>query len=297
MKDFAPLLHAMRPRQWTKNAVVAAAFFFAAGDPTLHVGGAMAWQTILAVLLFCLLSSGVYLINDVRDAPSDRQHPVKRFRPVASGALSPGMALAAATVLLLLGLGGAFALAREYGKVAAGYVALQLAYSLALKHISLLDVFIIAAGFVLRAIAGAAAIAVPVSPWLLLCAFLLALFLALCKRRHELVAMREEAHTSRPTLEKYDEKLLDQLIAIVSAATIVSYALYTLWPETVHKFNTQKLGLTIPFVIFGIFRYLDLVYRHRKGEQPEQILLTDFPLLANLVLYGASVLAILLGPY
>jgi 4-hydroxybenzoate polyprenyltransferase len=196
--------------------------------------------------------------------------------------------------LLLFGLAGAWMIGRELFAVVAGYLALQMVYTYGLKAVVFLDLFIIAAGFVLRALAGAVAIHVTISPWLLLCTLLLALFLALCKRRHEKVVLNDIEGQTRPSLRQYDERLPDQLIAIVGAATVVCYALYTLWPDTVAKFGTHRLGFTIPFVLFGIFRYLDLVYRHEEGGRPEQTLLTDPPLLVNIALYGATVVALLL---
>lgn len=287
-------LRALRPKQWTKNAVVLAAFLFALGDRQQHIGLSSFWIALQAMAVFCLVSSGVYLLNDVKDIPYDRAHPTKRLRPVAAGEITVGVALAMSAGLLAGGLGWAAWLSRPLLAVAAGYVLLQVVYTFGLKKVALVDLFVIAAGFVLRALAGAVVLRVAISPWLLLCALLLALFLALCKRRHEKVVLNDVTGETRPALEHYDERLLDQLIAIVSAATVVSYALYTLWPDTVQKFGTARLGLTIPFVLFGIFRYLDLVYRHEKGGQPELILLTDIPLLADLALYGLSVLLILL---
>jgi 4-hydroxybenzoate polyprenyltransferase len=178
--------------------------------------------------------------------------------------------------------------------VLAGYVMLQLVYTAWLKRIPLVDIMFIAAGFVMRAVTGALAVSVPISPWLLLCTFLLALFLALCKRRHEKNLLENgSADKHRAVLEKYDPQLMDQLITIVAACTILAYSIYTLLPETVQKFGTHALGITIPLVIFGIFRYLDLVYRHGKGGQPEKILLTDLPLLASIALFGLTVLTVI----
>jgi len=200
-----------------------------------------------------------------------------------------------AALLAAAALTGAFFLSRQYLWAMAAYIAVQLLYTFLLKQIALVDVMVIAGGFVLRAIAGAVVLpgAEP-SPWLLICTFLLALFLGLCKRRHEKLSLEPDANAEqRPSLQGYDERLLDQLIAVTSGATIVSYAIYTFWPETVSKFGTHALGFTVPFVVFGIFRYLDLVYRHDKGDRPEKILLTDVPLLVSIGLYGLSVLAIL----
>ena len=287
------LFQALRPKQWTKNAVVFAAFFFALGDHNQQVGLAAFWTAVQATLLFCVVSSGIYLINDVRDAPWDRLHPTKKFRPIAAGELAPGTALMTSALLLSAGMAGAWFMSHRFAGVLLSYIVLQIVYTLVLKQVVLLDLFVIAAGFVLRAMAGAVAVNVTISPWLLLCAMLLALFLALCKRRHEKVVVGDTTGATRENLGRYDERLLDQLIAVVSAATLVSYALYTLWPDTVQKFGNARLAFTIPFVIFGLFRYLDLVYRHDKGGHPEQILLTDAPLLVDLLLYGATVFVLL----
>lgn len=288
------LLLALRPKQWTKNLLVPASLVFALGDRHQHLGLSVGWATLQAVLLFCAVSSGIYLLNDLRDVRLDREHPIKRKRPIAAGELSIGAALVAALILLAGGLSGGFALRPALGWVLSGYVVMQIAYTFGLKRVALVDIFVIAAGFVLRALAGAVAIDVPISPWLLLCTLLLALFLALCKRRHEKVVLQDLGASTRESMAGYHAKLLDQLIAVVSAATIVTYSIYTLWPETVEKFGTSMLGFTIPFVLFGLFRYLDLVYRHEKGDRPEQILLTDLPLLIDLALYAVTAGAVLL---
>lgn len=288
-------LRALRVKQWTKNAVVLAAFLFGLGDRQQKISWGSGWIALQAALLFSLASSAVYLINDIRDLPLDRRHPKKRLRPLAAGEITVGAAWSMAAVLLMVSGIGSWAISRNFFWVVMGYVAMQIVYSWALKRVVLLDIFVIAFGFVLRALAGAVAVNVAISPWLLLCALLLALFLALCKRRHEKIMLEDLALETRESLAHYHPDVLDQLIAVVSSATLVCYALYTLWPETVQKFGTHRLGLTIPFVIFGLFRYLDLVYRHEKGDRPEQILLTDGPLLINLVLYGITVLIILAG--
>jgi 4-hydroxybenzoate polyprenyltransferase len=213
---------------------------------------------------------------------------------VASGRISKREAGLLSLVLMAGSVAGAFFLSRPYLYSMSAYIAVQVFYTFLLKRIALVDVMVIAGGFVLRAIAGS--FVVPgsePSPWLLICTFLLALFLGLCKRRHEKLSVGEEETGQRASLGQYDERLLDQLIAVTSGATIVSYAIYTFWPETVEKFGTQALGFTVPFVVFGIFRYLDLVYRHDKGDRPEKILLTDLPLLVSIGLYGLTVLAIL----
>ncbi len=291
--NLSVLWRSLRPKQWTKNGIVLAALLFALGDPSQHTGQDAVVRAALAMILFCLASSGIYLLNDVRDVELDRLHPTKRLRPIAAGELAVPLARGLALVLLAAALGGATLLGRGFLQVLAGYVALQFAYTYGLKRVALLDIFIIAAGFVLRALAGAVAIPVTISPWLLVCTLLLALFLALCKRRHELVVVADAGGETRPALRHYDQRLLDQLIAITGGATLVCYCLYTLSPDTVQKFGTNRLGLTIPFVAFGLFRYLDLVYRHEKGGRPEQILLTDAPLLVDILLFGLTAAAVL----
>jgi len=284
------LVRALRPRQWTKNIVVLAAFFFALGDKQQHLSPLMFGWALLAAALFCVTSSAVYIFNDIIDRQRDQAHPVKRLRPIASGAIPVATAWAVAFILLGIGTGGAWLVTPEFVLIVGIYVALQIAYTLWLKHVALVDVFVIAAGFVLRAIAGGFAVNVTLSSWLLICTFLMALFLALCKRRHEKRLMEETRQfNARPSLNDSDERLFDQLIAIMAGAVIIAYAVYTQWPDTVAKFQTTNLSFTIPFVIFGIFRYLDLVYRQAKGDQPEYILLTDIPLILDVLLFGVCV--------
>lgn len=280
-----------------KNGVVAAAYFFAWGDSSqaAHMQG---WWPLaaeaLAVACFCCVSSGVYLVNDVHDIQADRAHPLKRLRPLASGAIGVAPALAVAAGLLLAGLASSLALPLAFTGALGGYVLMQVVYTFALKRLPYVDVFVIATGFVLRAIAGATALTVRISPWLLLCTFLLALFLALCKRRHEKVLLEDGGGQHREALAGYDRYLLDMQIGITSSATLVCYAIYTLSSETVQRFGTSRLGLTIPFVVFGIFRYLDLVYRHDEGGRPEKVMLTDKILIVTVLCYGATALAVFL---
>lgn len=292
MMSLRLLARLLRVKQWTKNAVVFAAFVFALGDRNQNLAAWELWKVCLAALAFSLVSSAVYIFNDLRDAPQDRLHPVKKHRPIASGEAKPGVAFGVAAVLLAVGLGGAGRLSMDLLMVVGGYLVLQIAYTLWLKRIALVDVIVISMGFVLRALAGAVVIRVVISPWLLLCAMLLALFLGLCKRRHEKVNLSGQG--TREALGGYDERLLDLLISMTGSAALVCYSIYTLWPETVAKFGTPWLSATIPFVVFGLFRYMDLVYRQEKGDRPEQILLTDLPLMADVALYGAVVLGILL---
>ncbi len=281
------LVVSARPRQWVKNGALLAPLVFSRnGDRLASVA-----RELAAVLLFCALASAVYLFNDLLDRERDRLHPEKRLRPIAAGDLSVSIAAGAAGVLAAGGVAGGFLLAPPFGWAAAAYLVLQTAYSLWLKHWVLVDVFAIAAGFVLRVVAGALAIAVPISDWLYLCTLLLALFLALAKRRAELSTLEGDAASHRKNLALYSVPLLDQLITIVSACTVLAYALYTLAPETVQKFHTHALGLTVPCVIFGLFRYLFLIHRRGAGGSPEKVLLGDGPLLADVSLFLAIVVA------
>ena len=287
-------LRLMRPEQWTKNGLVLAAFFFAYWDPQQHLReqGLRPYAfSAAAAVLFCLVSSGTYALNDWRDRVADRLHPVKRLRPIASGEISSKTAQAMAVGLLAAGILGSL-FSPQLCVVISAYVAIQLLYTFRLKHVPLVDVFVIAAGFVLRAVAGAAVLAARISPWLLLCTFLLALFLALCKRRQEKMTRHESEQ--RRSVRAYSTQMLDSLISITAAATIVSYSLYTLSSETVARFGTPLLGLTIPLVIFGVFRYLYLVYTARAGERPEQVLLTDKAIIATIILYGLVVAGVFL---
>ncbi|MGD9781702.1 MAG: decaprenyl-phosphate phosphoribosyltransferase [Kiritimatiellia bacterium] len=292
MKTLRTLARLLRVKQWTKNAVVFAAFVFALGDQQQDLAAREWWKVCLAALAFSLVSSAVYVLNDLHDAPQDRLHPIKKNRPIAAGEAGPVLALGLAAALLAAGLGGAWRLGGGLLAVLGSYLALQIVYTLWLKRIALVDVIVISMGFVLRALAGAVAIHVRISPWLLVCAMLLALFLGLCKRRHEKVNLAGQG--TRAALDGYDERLLDLLVTMTGTAALVCYSIYTLWPETIAKFGTPWLGATIPFVVFGLFRYMDLVYRQDKGDRPEHILLTDLPLMADVALYGATVLGILL---
>lgn len=293
MRDWLKLI---RVNQWTKNAVVLAAMVFAAGEKGLAqvMTPANIGLVLAAFVSFCLAASGIYVINDLFDAESDRCHPVKKSRPLAAGRIRPGPAAVAGIVLVALALLLARIVSIPLAGVVVAYTSLQVFYTLLLKRFALVDVVVIASGFVLRAVAGAVVISVVISPWLLLCAFLLALFLALCKRRHEKRLMSDGGAESRASLDRYDERLLDQLIAVVAGATIVCYSIYTLWPDTVHKFGSAAMGLTIPFVVYGVFRYMELVYRREEGGRPEHVLLTDGPLLVDLVLYALAVVAVFL---
>jgi 4-hydroxybenzoate polyprenyltransferase len=283
------LLVSLRPHQWTKNLlVVPAALVFSKHlfetDAVLRV--------CLALVVFCALSGAVYLVNDLADLERDRLHPRKRLRPLASGALSVPAARVAAAVLFVAGLGGSLALGSPFAAAALAYVVLNLAYSFGLKNVVILDVLAVSLGFVLRAVAGALAIDVHFSSWLLVCTILLALFLSLAKRRHELVLLDDAARDHRQILAEYSPYLLDQMIAVVTASCLTAYAFYTLAPETVEKYQTERLALTIPFVLYGIFRYLYLVHRREEGGSPTDVLLTDRPLLVAGLLWAVTVIII-----
>jgi 4-hydroxybenzoate polyprenyltransferase len=237
----------------------------------------------------------MYLFNDVVDRDKDRVHPRKRERPVAAGRLSPRAAVAAGVVLLAAALVAAALLSHGLLLVAVGYITLLTAYSLGLKHVVIVDVIVVACGFVLRAVAGAVAVDVEISGWLLICTVQIALFLALGKRRHEYLTLDGEAARHRPILAEYSAALLDQMIAVVTASTVTAYALYTMSPETVAKFHTHWLPVTLPFVLYGIFRYLYLLYRKELGGNPSEVVLNDRPLLVNALCWIAAVLVILYG--
>ncbi len=283
------LLISLRPGQWTKNLFVFAALVFAErlGDIESVL------KAVIAFFVFCALSSTVYLVNDVLDREQDRRHPLKARRPIASGELSPTLALAAAAVVGIAAMIAASALGWQFFQTAAAYVVLLIAYSAFLKHIVILDVLTIAAGFTLRAAAGAAAIAVPMSHWLLVCTTLLALFIALSKRRHELTLLTDTAIDHRPILSDYTPYLLDQMISVVTASTLIAYVFYTISPETTAKFGTDLLSLTIPFPLYGIFRYLFLVHLRDKGGSPAELVVNDRPLLLCVGLWALSVIVII----
>lgn len=286
------LFLSLRPRQWTKNLLVYMALLFTVNlywdfaNPSQLLG--LLGTTTAAFAIFCLLSGGHYVINDLVDMARDRVHPEKRRRPIAAGWVPPQVAGLTAGVLIVLALGLSTWLEPVFGLVGLAYLALSLAYDLWLKHIVLIDVLVLAGGYLARAIAGAVVILVPVSPWLYVCTLLLALFVGLCKRRAELVlveAANPGGH-SRPVLSGYTTHLLDQLIAIVTATTIMAYTLYTFTAPNLPP--NHAMMLTIPFALYGIFRYLYLVYGRNLGERPEEVLLTDPPLLASIFLWGTS---------
>ena len=291
MRLVLALLASLRPRQWVKNLFVFAGVIFSQQLLTPRV-----WPALAAFAIFCGLSGAIYLFNDVADADRDRLHESKRLRPVASGALPLGAAVGFGVLLLAGCLAAAFRLSPAFGLVALAYGALLTAYSVWLKHLVILDVLTVAAGFVLRAVAGAVAVDVEISGWLLICTILIALFLALGKRRHEYRSLTGDGAAHRPILAEYSEGFLDQMISVVTASTVTTYALYTMSPETVAKFHTRLLPLTLPFVLYGIFRYLYLLYRRDLGGNPSDLLVTDRGLLLDALLWMLATLAIIYGP-
>jgi 4-hydroxybenzoate polyprenyltransferase len=287
------LLISLRPDQWTKNLLVFAGLLF--GQRLFD--GASVERAIGAFAVFCALSGVVYLVNDIADRDTDRQHPLKSRRPIASGAISVGLAAGVAAILGAGALAGAMMISGRFTAVAIAYVTLQILYSAVLKHLVILDVLTIAIGFVLRAVAGAVAVDVEISHWLLVCTIFLALFIALAKRRHELVLLADGAVSHRRILGEYSPYLLDQMISVVTATTLVAYVFYTISPETEQKFGTRWLGLTIPFPLYGIFRYLYLVHRREGGGSPAELLITDLPLLLCVALWGVAVMLLIYKPF
>jgi len=282
------ILVSLRPHQWTKNLLV-----FAALALSKHLFEVEAFlRALLAFGIFCGLSGAVYVLNDLTDLARDRLHPRKRNRPLASGALTPATARHVAWSLGLVCLGLSWLLGRDFALVALLYLLLNVAYSARLKEIVILDVLSISLGFLLRAVAGALAISVQFSEWLIVCTMFLALFLALSKRRHELTSLEGAAFGHRPILAEYSPYLLDQMISVVTASCLMAYAFYTLAPDTVEKYRTDRLAWTIPFVLYGIFRYLYLVHQKEQGGSPTDILLTDRPLLVDVALWALSIVLV-----
>ncbi len=279
----------MRPKQWVKNGALFAPLLFSQNlfNPSLFL------KTLEAFGLFCLLAGSVYIINDLKDLKEDRLHPVKQTRPLASGKVKPILAGIFALVALAVSLIGGLEISSLFFYTLVAYLLLQTAYTFYLKHQVILDIFSIAAGFVLRVVAGGLAIKVQLSPWLFICTTLLSLFLAMAKRRHELVLLREDAAEHRQILKEYSPYLLDQMMGVVTATTVMSYALYTISEETVAKFHTTNLIFTLPFVLYGIFRYLYLVHQKIEGGRPEEILLTDRPLLFTVLCWSVTVFVVL----
>ena len=290
------LIRSARPRQWTKSLAVFLPLFFSVNEAwtldepqtALELGA----RAIGAAVVFCLVSSAIYLINDLADRERDRAHPAKRNRPIASGALSPQLASVSAVILALAGLASAFALGLQLGIVITIYILVQAAYSARLKNVALLDVFSVASGFVLRVLGGAVVIGVPISPWLYICAGLGSLFIALAKRRSELARAGDAAGDQRGILGAYTVGMLDQMIGIVATSAVVSYALYTFTADNLP--DNHAMTLTLPFVLYGVFRYIYLVHTRDIAESPEEILIGDLPMILAVILWLATGAAILL---
>lgn len=286
MHKIALYIACLRPWQWTKNLVVVAALIFSRNFFRFE----LTLRSIEALLIFCLLSGSIYVFNDLIDLEQDRAHPAKRNRPIASGRVSRAGALVLGLVCAAAGLALAGLLGSAFFTVCVAYIAVSIAYSAGLKHMVVLDVLMISVGFVLRAMAGVEVLKdiepnVIMSPWLLVCTLFLALFLGFNKRRHELDLLADDAGRHRRTLDEYSKEFLDAMIAVVTAATVIAYAIYTIWPATVEKFRTNALIYTIPFVVFGLFRYMYLVIMKNKGGSPSEVLVSDLPLVIDIILW------------
>ena len=288
------LLQAMRPAQWVKNLIIFGVLIF-----SLNLfNGILLLRTVLAFFLFCILSGAVYIINDYVDLENDRHHPTKCRRPLASGAVPPRFAFRSALVLSIIGLTGSFLLGAGFGVVALAYFTLVVLYTFYLKHVVIVDVFAIALGFVIRALAGGVVIYREISAWFLICILFLSLFLALAKRRHELLLLDNEAWRHRKSLAEYSSYFLDQMIAIVTTSTVISYAMFTVSSESLEyqRFQTHNLIYTVPFVLYGVFRYLYLAYHKQQGGSPNRALLTDKALMLDIFLWFVACSLILYRP-
>lgn len=285
----ADLIRLARPNQWVKNWVLLAALIFAGTiRDTTRLGLALA-----AVVIYCVLSSAVYTLNDLVDRTFDQQHPLKKDRPIASERVKPTQAIIMILLLLAVGLVGAWYINFQFLIVAVVFVALNVAYTFSLKDVVIIDVVVLALSFVIRAYAGAVAISVPASKWLLITTFMLALFLGFGKRRHELMLLESTAGSHRKSLSSYSPYLLDQIIGVTTASVLVVYMLYTFSDEVSTKLGTENLYLTIPFVVYGIFRYLYLIHKRDEGGSPTRVMFADKPILVTVVLWFLAVIFIL----
>lgn len=283
------LFKTMRPKQWTKNGFVFLGLIFS--DDRLFFSPVPFAKTMLAFVIFCFLSSTIYLINDIADIEKDRQHPRKRHRPLPAGQIKIWQAALLAGLIMVTCIPAAFLLNPAFGAIATAYLATMMAYSFVLKNMVIIDVFVVATGFVLRAMAGPLVLNIRISPWLYVMTILLALFLALNKRRHELVLLNDSAINHRKILQEYSPRLLDQMIAVVTSSSIMAYCLYTFTAPNLPA--DHSMMLTIPFWLYGIFRYLYLVHQKNQGGTPDEILVKDLPILVDVVLWGFTVLFIL----
>jgi 4-hydroxybenzoate polyprenyltransferase len=291
-RRFLAWVASLRPHQWVKNSLVFSGLIFSGS----LVRKEAVWISLTAFLIFCLGSSGVYLLNDLRDLEADRRHPVKRLRPLAAGTITRTAASVSLIILLVSSITVALLLHQSFGLVFSLYLLLSIAYSLGLKQIVILDVMVVASGFVLRAVAGAIVIGVQASHWLILCTLMLALLVAFGKRRQELILLNNDAPNHRAILGAYTTQLLDLMMAITSAASVITYSLYTMASETVARVGSRNLILTVPFVLYGVFRYLYLVHRREGKEDPARLFVTDLPMLVNALLWVIAVCFIIYGP-
>ncbi len=291
-QNFKGLLVEMRPQEWAKNLLVFSGVIFSKSLTDPH----NILLSLLGFAVFCAASSAIYLFNDLCDIRADREHPVKCLRPLASGSLNINVARAGLAALFAIAAMGSLALSHAFAVIIAIYLAASLAYSLKLKHVVILDVVIIAAGFVLRAISGAVLIDVEVSEWLILCTSMVALLVGFGKRRHELALLQGAAGNHRSSLNDYSIEFLDSIMAICSGAALITYALYTRADETVARVGSHGMLITIPFVVYGIFRYLFLIHRRGEGGDPVQILFRDRATLLNLALWILTVAAVIYFP-
>lgn len=282
-------IYALRPQQWIKNFFVLLPLVFSQSLIQIASVG----TSILAFTLFCMASSSVYTLNDLIDLEKDRVHPTKKLRPLASGKISAKILVAIGLILAISSIYIAFKLNAIFGFTILSYLAMNLIYSLALKEMVIVDVMCIAFFFLLRVIAGAVVIQVEVSHWLLICTATLALFLGFNKRRHELSLLGARAHTHRAILEAYSKYFIDQMIAVITASTVIFYTLYTVDPITVSRFNTKNLLFTIPFVYYGIFRYLYLIHKRGQGGDPTRIILKDHKMIINLGFWLLTIITVI----
>jgi len=292
MKTTLSLIQSLRPHQWIKNGFILI--------PLVFAQRVFDWPSVLlslqAVASFCIMSGAIYLINDLSDLDADRRHPTKRHRPLASGLISPLLAKVTAAVLLPGSLVWGAAIGHMFLLVLVIYLAIQLLYNYRLKNIVILDIFCVSSGFFLRVTSGAVAIQVDISHWLIICTVLISIFLALAKRRNELVILgQENAGNHRKSLSEYSPYLLDQMMGVITASTLLSYMLYCISPETIKKFQTDRLIYTFPFVLYGIFRYLYLIHKKNLGGAPERLLVSDLPLALSVILWALCCMLIIYG--
>ncbi|MGB2863373.1 MAG: decaprenyl-phosphate phosphoribosyltransferase [Sedimentisphaerales bacterium] len=290
--NISAFLSVVRPQQWIKNAFVWAPLLFSGQFTQLDLCG----RAALIFVSFCIVSGAIYVINDLADRHEDKQHPVKRSRPIASGAISPSIAMIYSMILIVIGVAVAWYISWSEVIIVLLYVVMNILYSLALKHMAIVDVMTIAAGFVLRVLGGSVAISVAPSHWLLLCTVMISLFLGFTKRRAELLAATGQARNSRVVLRNYSVAFLDQAISMVTSVTVVCYILYTVDVRTLQVFGTRAMLLTVPSVIYGLFRYIYIIYHLEKGEDPTNTLVRDIPTIVNMIIWiGISLIVVICG--